>query len=472
MHFLIYTQNVAHLNKSDLPVELINTIYYFHLCHLTVNDNIWQGWIIIMCSLRKKIFHYPCISAKLETEEIKATDPLHLRIPGEEEHIIISLKFSNGDRLKIKPGDSIYNSDSQYLYIDKEKNYLVKKNLEARNKLEDEIGYLRNELIEIKYSDLNKKKKIKKFSETSDIMKEYIKIKEEYDEWFRHNGTESANITHSEIKTINKELYTQKNDGTADDDLKHLQVVNEKQLKKIVNELVEKKQELVGNNRVNENIEMEQLKTEDKLKNQGKEEKRSLIDFKKLLPQKVKWTQIEINILDDDSIKIKYPGGSFDVRFSQTQYFVNKTTSRCNNLWGLLIELAQIGSFQPKSSTYKILTNKPGKAKHRVYALGKALMNEIGILEKPFLPYNSQDGWLPKFTIRDLRKNIIRTKTQAEIYKSQQTVKRKRHQKSLPKIGDTYTSDDNDSYANEQKDHIDKLDHNELGFHNITEDEL
>lgn len=222
----------------------------------------------------------------------------------------------------------------------------------------------------------------------------------------------------------------------------------------------------------NDGIEMDQLKIEDRIIYNLQEKKQPSLDFKKLIPQDIGWTQIEINILDEDSIKIKYPGGSFDVRFSQTQRFINKTTSKCNDLWNLLLELAQIGSFQPNSSTYEILTKKPGKAKNRVYALGIALMDEFDVIEKPFLPYNSQDGWFPKFTIRDLRKNIIRTKTQAEIYKSQQTVKRKQHQKSLPKIGDTYTSDDYDSYANEQKDHIDKLDHKELGFHKITEDEL
>lgn len=215
-----------------------------------------------------------------------------------------------------------------------------------------------------------------------------------------------------------------------------------------------------------------QKKADIREKNYGQEGKQPSLDFKKLIPQDIGWTQIEINILDENSIRIKNSGDSFDVRYSQTQNFVNKTTSKCNNSWRLLLELAQIGCFQPNSSTYKILTKKPGKAKHRVYALGKALMDEFGVIEKPFLPYNSQDGWFPKFTIRDLRKNITRTNLQAEIYKSQQTVKRKQHQDFPPKIINTFSSDDLEPYANEQKGHKDKLDHNDLGFHNITEDKL
>lgn len=222
----------------------------------------------------------------------------------------------------------------------------------------------------------------------------------------------------------------------------------------------------------NDGIELGQLKIEDRIIYNLQERKQPLIDFKKFIPQKVKWTQIEINILDEDSIKIKHPSNSFDIRYSQTQNFINKTTTGCNDLWSLLLELSLIGRFQPNNQTYTILTKKPGKAKHRVYALGKALMDEFGIIEKPFLPYNSQDGWLPKFTIRDLRKNIIRTNTQAEIYKSQQTVKRKQYQDSPPKIGNTFSSDDLDYYANEQKAHKDKLDYKDKGFHDITEDKL
>lgn len=215
-----------------------------------------------------------------------------------------------------------------------------------------------------------------------------------------------------------------------------------------------------------------QKKTDKREENHGQEGKQPLIDFKKLIPQDIQWKQIEIRILDEDAIKFKYPGGSIDVRFSQTQNFVNKTTAKCNNSWKLLLELSLIECFQPNNQTYKILTRKPGKAKNRVYALGKGLMDEFGIIEKPFLHYNSQDGWLPKFTIRDLRKNHYRVKTAAEIYKSQQSLKRKQHPSTTPVIGDTYSSDDLDSYANEQKDHKDKLDHKEKGFHHIAEDEL
>lgn len=213
-------------------------------------------------------------------------------------------------------------------------------------------------------------------------------------------------------------------------------------------------------------------KTNKNEKNHEQEKKQPVIDFKKLIPQDIQWKQIKINILDEDSIKIKYPGGSFDIRFSQTQNFVNKTTKKCNNSWKLLLELSLIGCFQPNNHTYKLLSKKTGKAKNRVYTLGKAMMNEFDIKEKPFFPYNSQEGWFPKFTIRDLRKNIIRTNAQAEIYKSQQTVKRKQYQDSPPKIGDTYSSDDYDSYANEQKDHKDKLDYKDEGFHRIAKDEL
>lgn len=235
-----------------------------------------------------------------------------------------------------------------------------------------------------------------------------------------------------------------------------------------------KKQELADNNKANDISErpQDQKKTDKREKNHGQEGKQPLIDFRKLIPQDIQWKQIEINILDEDSIKIKYPGGSFDVRFSQTQRFINKTTSKCNDLWSLLLELSLIECFQPNDHTYKILTKKPGKAKNRVYALGKALMDEFGNIEKPFLPYNSQDGWMPIFTIRDFRKNHYRTNNTAELYKAQQTVKRKQHQDFPHKIGNTFSSDDLDNYANEQKEHQDKLDYKDKGFHPITEDEL
>lgn len=95
------------------------------------------------------------------------------------------------------------------------------------------------------------------------------------------------------------------------------------------------------------------------------------------IPEGTLWQNIKMFVLDDFTIHVVSPNNEFDIRFTQTKNFINKTTKKPNDSWELLLELSLYGDFNPNDHSYKILTKKPGKPKHRVYVCGKALTNEF-----------------------------------------------------------------------------------------------
>jgi hypothetical protein len=100
-------------------------------------------------------------------------------------------------------------------------------------------------------------------------------------------------------------------------------------------------------------------------------------------------------------------------------------------------------------------------------------MDEFGINEKPFLPYDKDAGWFPKFTIKDERPIAHPGERLVAQYKAQQKMKRKGNTpKEYPKIGDSFSSEELEPYDDNQNKHVDKLDHPDDGFNEITENEL
>lgn len=170
------------------------------------------------------------------------------------------------------------------------------------------------------------------------------------------------------------------------------------------------------------------------------EETQPIVNLRKLIPQNTKWKNIVINVKTDFTIEIKVGKKVLDINCSQTKYFINKKTKKPNESWELLLELSYLGYFHPKDYTYTYLTKKPGKPKNRIYALGKALMNEFGISDKPFLKYNPSEGWYPLFKIENHRVS----------FHNRQRIKRK--SETIPKIRDTYHSEDELNFeANRQE---------------------
>lgn len=170
------------------------------------------------------------------------------------------------------------------------------------------------------------------------------------------------------------------------------------------------------------------------------EETLPIVELRKLIPQSTKWKNIVIKVKTDFTIEIKIGKKVFDINCSQTKYFKNKKTKKPNESWELLLELSYLGYFHPKDYTYTYLTKKPGKPKNRIYALGKALMNEFGISDKPFLKYNPSEGWYPLFKIENHRVS----------FHNRQRIKRK--SETIPKIRDTYHSEDELNFeANRQE---------------------
>lgn len=173
---------------------------------------------------------------------------------------------------------------------------------------------------------------------------------------------------------------------------------------------------------------------------ENNEEPESLVNLRKQIPQNTKWKNIVINVKTDFTIEIKVGKKVLDINCSQTKYFINKKTKKPNESWELLLELSYLGYFHPKDYTYTYLTKKPGKPKNRIYALGKALMNEFGISDKPFLKYNPSEGWYPLFKIENHRVS----------FHNRQRIKRK--SETIPKIRDTYHSEDELNFeANRQE---------------------
>ncbi len=170
---------------------------------------------------------------------------------------------------------------------------------------------------------------------------------------------------------------------------------------------------------------------------------RPTVDLINLIPSKVQWGQIEINILTDYTIKIIIPQDSFEINCSQTKYFMNKKTKQPNDSWELLLELSYLGYFHPKEYSYKYLIKKTGKPKNRVYVLGKLLIKEFGIQEKPFLKYERGVGWYPIFKISDQRDNLRPRDRIKKIYNIQKSKKKNRKSENIPQMGNTYHSEDN-----------------------------
>ena len=113
-------------------------------------------------------------------------------------------------------------------------------------------------------------------------------------------------------------------------------------------------------------------------------------------PPGTKWENVKIWVIDGDHLKVSV--AKIYKTYSYAQLGMMKVrSSKKSKLWNMLLDLAEHGSIDwhtPSASR---------SVKKRISDLRKILREVMGLTGDPFLPYNLENCYQPKFDLEDKR---------------------------------------------------------------------
>jgi hypothetical protein len=110
------------------------------------------------------------------------------------------------------------------------------------------------------------------------------------------------------------------------------------------------------------------------------------------------WEEVTIRIYANDKLAHSVEKGKYETTSFDDVGLMDRRKSTPNHQGGILIGLS-VGRKFPTGST------PAGKDKTAISKLRGSLARMTGIADDPFCPFNAGDGWKPRFTIVDNRKN-------------------------------------------------------------------
>lgn len=112
----------------------------------------------------------------------------------------------------------------------------------------------------------------------------------------------------------------------------------------------------------------------------------------------ISWEDVKIKIYADFNIGCYLGKDNYQKSSFQKIGLMGSCKNQPNALGGLLLGLSQNKKFPTGS-------NVEAKHKTAISKLRKSLLQLTGITEDPFIPFNSFDGWKPRFELIDDRQN-------------------------------------------------------------------
>jgi len=113
-------------------------------------------------------------------------------------------------------------------------------------------------------------------------------------------------------------------------------------------------------------------------------------------PANISWSDVTIKLKANNRITFSNKNGSYKSKTMLEIDLLNRTTNTLNNQGAILLGLA-FGEKYPKGSSAE------QKDKTAISKLRRSLVALTNIKDEPFFPFNSADGWKPKFNLIDDR---------------------------------------------------------------------